>query len=65
MPDPEFKTTIMRILAGLKKSIEDSGESLTSEIKDLKISYIKMKNAITKIQNQLDVMTIRMEEAEE
>ena len=27
-PDPEFKTTIIRILAGLEKSIEDNRQSL-------------------------------------
>ena len=36
MPDPEFKTTIIRILAGLEKSIEDTRETLTTEINDLK-----------------------------
>ena len=37
MTDPEFKTTIIRIIAGLKKSVEDIKESLTTEIKDLKL----------------------------
>lgn len=36
MPDLEFKTTIIKILAGLVKSTEDTRESLTREIKDLK-----------------------------
>ena len=44
MPDPEFKTTIIRILAGLHKSIEDTRELLTTlEIGDLKTSEAKMK----------------------
>ena len=30
MPDPEFKTIIIRILAGLEKSIEDNRASLTT-----------------------------------
>jgi len=38
MPEPEFKGTIIRILAGLEKSIEDPRESFTTEIKDLKTS---------------------------
>lgn len=33
MPEPEFKTTIVRILAGLDKSINNTRESLTTEIK--------------------------------
>ena len=49
MPDPEFKATIIGILVGLEKSIEDARESLTAQIKDLKTSQAKMKNAITKI----------------
>jgi len=49
MPDPEFKTTILRILAGLEKSIEDTRDSLTTEIKDLKTSQAKIKNARTEM----------------
>ena len=33
IPESEFKTTLIRILAGLEKSIEDTMESLTAEIK--------------------------------
>jgi len=43
MPDPEFKATITRILAGLEKSREDTREPLTAEIKDLKPSQAKIK----------------------
>ena len=48
MPSPEFKT-IIRILAGLQKSIEGTRESLTAEIINLKTSQIKMKNVISEI----------------
>lgn len=65
MPDPEFKAIIVRIQAGLKKSIEGIRETLTTEVKELKTNQAKMKNAITKIQNQLDIMTTRIEESEE
>ena len=51
MPEQEFKTTILRILARLEKSTEDTRESLTAEIKDLKSSQAEIKNAITKMQN--------------
>ena len=43
MTDPIFKTKIIRILAGLKKSIEDTRESFPAEIKDLKTSQVKQK----------------------
>ena len=49
MCDTEFKTTIKRILAGLEKSIEDTRESLATEIKDLKSNQAKIKHAIPKM----------------
>lgn len=36
--EPEFKTTVIRMLAGLEKSIEDTKESFTAETKELKTS---------------------------
>ena len=56
MPELEFKTTIIRILAELEKNIEDIREALTAEIKELKTSQAEIKNAITKMQNRQDVM---------
>ena len=50
MPEPEFKA-IIRILAELEKSIEDTRESPTAEIKQLKTCQTKIKNAITEMQN--------------
>jgi len=38
MSELEYKKTILRILAGLEKSIEDTRESLITEIKELKSS---------------------------
>ena len=65
MPDPECKTAIIRILAGLEKTIDATREPLTTEIKDLKTSQAKIKNAIPEMWNQLDVITTRIEGAEE
>ena len=42
-----FKTTIMKIIAGLKKIIEDTRESLTSELKSIQA---EIKNAIAGMQ---------------
>lgn len=36
MPDGEFKTTIIRILTELEKSMKDFTEALTTKIKELK-----------------------------
>ena len=38
MSEPEYKATIMSILAGLEKSIEETRENLTTDIKELKTS---------------------------
>lgn len=43
----EFRTMIIRIVAGLKKSIE----SLFVETKEVKSSQDEIKNAITEIQS--------------
>ena len=43
MPNPELKATIIKILARLEKSIDDTRESLTTEIKDLKTIQAKWK----------------------
>ena len=51
MPEPEFKTTIIRILDGLEKSIKETKDTLTTEIKDLKTSQTTIKIAITEMQN--------------
>lgn len=65
MSDPEFKAIIIKILAGLEKSIGDIREMHIIEIKELKTNQAKMKNAINKIQSQLDIMTTRVEEEKE
>ena len=51
MPDSEFQATIIRIQPVVEKSIENTRESITPEIKLLKTNQAKMKNAITKIKN--------------
>ena len=42
MPEPEFKTSV-KDAAGFEKSIEDTGESLSADIKELKMSPAKIK----------------------
>jgi len=62
--EQEFRTVI-RILAGLDRSIGDTKVTLAAEIKHLKTGQAKTKNAMTVMQNCLDVITSRMEEAED
>ena len=49
MSELEFRVTIIKILVGLEKSIEDTRESLATEIKDLKSNQAKIKHAIPKM----------------
>ena len=43
MSEPNFKTIIIRTLAGIEKIIEDTSEFLTAEIKELKTSQAEIK----------------------
>ena len=49
----------------MRKSVEDITESFRAEIKDLKSCQAEIRNAITKMQTQMDTITARMDEAEE
>ena len=49
----------------MKKSIEDSRVSISTEIKGLRNSHEELKNAINEVQNKMEVATGRTEEAEE
>ena len=51
MSELEFQTMIIRILAGVKKkkSIGDTRESLSSEIKEIKSSHAEIKNVVTEM----------------
>ena len=51
MSEPEFRITIIRIRAG----VENRLESLSAEIKEVKTSQNKIKNAITE-QSQVDAV---------
>ena len=46
----EFRITIIKILAGLEKSIKDTRKSLSGEIKELKSNQIKIKKTMNKMQ---------------
>ena len=58
MTDGEFKATIIR----LEKRIEDIGETLTTDIKELKKNQSEMKSAVNEIGNKLDTVNGRLEE---
>ena len=59
--EQEFSIIVIKLIAGLEKSIEDSRESIAAEIKELKNSNDELKN---EVQNKIEVVTARIEEAE-
>ena len=50
MSELEFRIMIIKILSGLEKSIEDTRESLSGEIKELKSNQVEIKKAINEKQ---------------
>ena len=63
--ESEFRIIVIKLIAGLENSIEDSRESIATEIKGLRNSQEELKNAINELQNKMEMTTARIEEAEE
>ena len=61
----EFKIIVIRLIAGLDNNIEDSQESIATEIKGLRNSKEELKNVINDLQNKMEVTTAWIEEAGE
>ena len=62
MSELEIRIAIIKILAGFEKSIEDTGESLSGEIKS---NQVEIKKAINEMQQKMEALTARIKEAEE
>ena len=53
--EQEFRIIVIKLIAGLEKSIEDSRESFAAEIKELKNSNDEFfKNGINEVQNKIN-----------
>ena len=63
--DSEFRIIVIKLIAGLENSIEDSRESLATEIKGLRNSQEELKNTINELQKKIETTMARIEEAEE
>ena len=62
----EFRIIVIKLIAGLEKSIEDIRESIATEIKGLRNSHEELKkNAINEVQKKMEVAIAWIEEAEE
>ena len=59
MSEPEFRITIITILAGVKNRLE----SFSAEINEVKNIQDEIKNA--ELQSQMDAVVARMDEAEQ
>ena len=63
--EQEFRIIVIKLIAALEKSIQDSRESIATEIKGLRNSQEELKNAINEPQNKMEATTAQIEEAEE
>ena len=57
----EFRIIVLKLIAGLEKSVEDSRESIATEIKGLRNSQEELNNAINEVQNKREATTARIE----
>ncbi|KAF0880766.1 LORF1 protein, partial [Crocuta crocuta] len=62
--EQKFRTIIIKLIAGLEKSMEDIGETMATNNMELKNSYSELENGINEIHNQLEASNARIEEAE-
>ena len=63
--ESEFRIIVIKLIAGLENSIQDSRESIATEIKGLRNSQEELKNVINELQNKMETTMARIEEAEE
>ena len=62
MPEGVFKVTIIRMLTGLEKRVEDVTETLNTKIRN---NIGEIKGSINKMRNRLDGMNSKREEEQE
>ena len=62
MSETQFRDTIIKLLVALKKSIKDSRDSLTAELRS---NQAEIKNTLADMQSKLDTLTPRINKVEE
>ena len=65
LPEKEFRIMIVKMIKNLENKMEKMQESINKDLKELKNKYTETNNTITKIKNTLEVINIRLYEAEE
>ena len=64
--EQELRKIVIKLIAGLEKTIEDSRESIATQMKGLRNSQEELKkNVINEVQNKMEATTAQIEEAEE
>ncbi|KAF0879974.1 LORF1 protein, partial [Crocuta crocuta] len=62
--EQEFRTIVIKLIAGLEKSMEDIRETMATKTMELKNSCDEFKNAINEIHNKMEVSNAWIEEEE-
>ena len=63
--EQEFRIIVIKLISGLKESMEDNRQSIATEIKGLRNSHEELKNAKNEVQNKMEAAIARIEEPEE
>ncbi|KAF0881539.1 LORF1 protein, partial [Crocuta crocuta] len=64
LTEQDFRTIIVKLIAGLAKGIEDLKETIATNNMENKNRYDELKSAINEIHKKLEVSDARVEEAE-
>ena len=62
MSQSQFRSTIIKLLVALEKSIKDSRDFMTAEFKS---NQAKIKNQLNEMQSKLEVLMMRVNDVEE
>ena len=62
MSESQFRSTIIKLLVALEKSIKDSRDFMTAEFRS---NQAEIKNQLNEMQSKLEVLTTRVNEVEE
>ncbi|KAF0887368.1 LORF1 protein, partial [Crocuta crocuta] len=62
--EQEFRTTVIKLIAGLEKGMEDIRETIATKTMELKNSCDELKNAINEMHNKMEASNAWDEEAE-
>ena len=61
MSESQFRSTIIKLLLALEKSIKESRDFMTAEFRS---NQAKIKNQLNEMQSKLEVLTTRVNELE-